>query len=213
QSVHRPDYTVFYRSDQPNQSACQDPLPVVGFLNYTNVSGPRWHKFQPRPHRGRGDNSAVLRISKKKLARVTPNEWKEDPYFVCVLLSLAQLQERLIKQSTPTSHLTRLIVASPIDREFIHIYEAQITSSFLGMLDNPMKATIQTKFPTIRRREIPFRPFETFQNRIWTALLDNQLPAHASDKLDGTGSKIVNEHAKRPHEQENDDTRKRGRTS
>jgi hypothetical protein len=78
---------------------------MIGYLNYTNVSGIRWHKCQPRQHHRGRDNSPVRRLSGKKPARVTPKEWKEDPYFVCVLLSLAQLQERLLEPQMRTSHL------------------------------------------------------------------------------------------------------------
>ncbi|KAJ5585021.1 uncharacterized protein N7459_004821 [Penicillium hispanicum] len=185
QPVHRPHYTVFYRSDQPNRSVSQEPLPVIGYLNYTN----------------------------KKLARVTPKEWKEDPYFVCVILSLAQLQERLMKPPRPTSHLSRLLVASPMDREFIHLYEAQITSDFLGMLDSPTTATNRADFPAIARRQIPFRPFETFQKRLWAELLAGNFLPHTSDLPDDTGSDLINEHSKRPQEQEDNDRCKRSRTS
>lgn len=228
--VHRPHYTVFYRRDQPDRSVSQEPLPVIGYLNYTNVSGTRWHKFQPRHHDG-GVDYAVSPLSKKKLARVTPKEWKEDPYFVCVLLSLAQLQEHRLKPSRPTSHLvsppcrrnchrfhrfvslahihkSRLLIASPMDREFIHLYEAQITSDFLRMLDNPAAATIQTNFPTIERRQIPFRPFETFQERILAELSVKNIPPRVSNRHN-----IINQNVKRAHEQEDDEGCKRARTS
>ncbi|KAF3405666.1 hypothetical protein F1880_010337 [Penicillium rolfsii] len=211
--VHRPHYTVFYRSDQPNRPICQEPLPVIGYLNYTNVSGLRWDKFQPQQHHRGGDNSAVRPISRKKLARVTPEEWKEDPYFVCVLLSLAQLQERLLGPEMRTSHLSRLLVASPMDREFIHLYDAEITSDFLAMLDTPTTSTIKTNFPTIEHRQIPFRPFETFQRRIWSALLVNKFPPHVADVPNGTRFKAINQHLKRPREQDDDERRKRGRAS
>ncbi|KGO65941.1 hypothetical protein PITC_021420 [Penicillium italicum] len=231
QSIHRPHYTVFYRRDQPDPSICQEPLPMIGYLNYTNVSGTRWHKFQPRHHSG-DDDSTASQLSKKKLARVTPKEWKEDPYFVCVLLSLAQLQERHLKPPRPISHTvsapcasklstissfvslthtpkSRLLIASPMDRESIHLYEAQFTSDFLGMLDNPAIATMPANFPTIKRKQISFRPFETFQERILADLSVQSIPPHVSNKDDNA----INKNAKRAHKQEDDERRKRGRTS
>lgn len=205
---------------------------MVGYLNYTNVSGPRWHKAQPR-HHGGGNDAAVSRIFKEKLARVTPKEWTEDPYFMCVLLSLAQLQEGRPKPPSPTSHLvsapcpsnchsfygfvslahiskSRLLVASPLDREFIHLYEARITSDFLGMLDNPATATMQNDSPTIRRRQIPFKPFETLQERILAELsAGHKIPPHVPIQHDDT----INQNVKRVHEHEDDEMCKRGRTS
>jgi hypothetical protein len=103
---------------------------------------------------------------------------------------------------------TRLLVASPMDQEFIYLYEAQITSDFLGMLDNPKTATIQTNFPTIERRQISFRPFETFEERIWAELL--HFPPDVSVIPDDTCPSFINQNGKRPHEQEDDEMCKRG---
>jgi hypothetical protein len=95
---------LFYRRDQPDRSACQEPLPVIGYLNYTNVTGTRYHKFSPRD-RVRDIDYGISPLSKKKLALVTPKEWEEDPYIVCVLLSLAQFQEHRLKPPGPAIHL------------------------------------------------------------------------------------------------------------
>lgn len=228
--VHRPHYTVFYRCDQPDRSVCQEQLPVIGYLNYTDVSGIRWHKCQPR-HHGGGDDSAISRLGKKKFDQVTPKEWTEDPYFVCVLLSLAQFQERRLKSPRPKIHLvsapcplkflrfcrfvsladipkSRLLIASPMDRHFIHLYEARITCDLLRMLDNPAAATVQANFPTIERTQIPFRPFETFQERILAQLSVKDISPHVSRKHN-----TINQNFKRAHEHEDDESFKRGRTS
>lgn len=226
--VHWPQHNVFYRYDQPDPSVREESIPAIGYLNYTNVSGPRWHKCQPRQH-SRGDDSARLRVSKEKHARVIPKEWTEDPYFVCVLLSLAQRQEYRLKPPKPASYLvsvpclsncdrsprfvfpahipqSRLLVVSPLDREFFHLYEAQITSNFLGMLDNPTTATMETNFPVIKHRKIPFEPFETFQERILADLSINHTPPKKDDDT-------TNDKAKRAHDHEDDEECKRGRTS
>ncbi|KAF4767353.1 hypothetical protein HAV15_009611 [Penicillium sp. str.  len=205
--VHRPHYTVFYRCDQPDRSVCQEQLPVIGYLNYTDVSGIRWHKCQPR-HHGGGDDSAISRLGKKKFDQVTPKEWTEDPYFVCVLLSLAQFQQRRLKSPRPKIHLSRLLIASPMDRHFIHLYEARITCDLLRMLDNPAAATVQANFPTIERTQIPFRPFETFQERILAQLSVKDISPHVSRKHN-----TMNQNFKRAHEHEDDESFKRGRTS
>lgn len=77
------------------------------------------------------------------------------------------------------------------------------------MLDNPAVATIQPNFPTIERRQIPFRPFETFQQRILAELSVKIIPPHVSNKRDNT----TNRKSKRTHEKEEDESRKQGRTS
>lgn len=104
---------LFYRCDQPDRSVGQEQLPVVGYLNYTDVSSTRWHKCQSH-HYGGGDDFAISRLGKKKFDRVTPKEWTEDPYFVCVLLSLTQFQERRLKSPRPKIHL----VSAPYPLKF-----------------------------------------------------------------------------------------------
>lgn len=101
-----------------------------------------------------------------------------------------------------------------MDREFIHIYDAEITSDFLAMLDTPTTSTIKPNFPTIEHRQIPFRPFKTFQRRIWSALLVNKFPPHVADVPNCTRLKVINQHLKRPLDQDDDDKRrKRSRAS
>ncbi|KAJ5640344.1 uncharacterized protein N7484_008206 [Penicillium longicatenatum] len=152
QPVHQPHYTIL--SHRTQKGRIKKDGPFVGYLDYLNVTGIRG------------------RLA-KKLSRVTPQEWTEDPYFVCVLLSIAQFKKRLLKDSSTPSFSARLVVVNRDDLKFVHIYEAQFTCKFLEMLDKRTIATSCTDGPTIYRKEIPFQPFDTFPGRI-------QAETHAS---------------------------------
>lgn len=99
---------MFHHHGQPKQHTRESSPPLVGYLDYGEVSGSRLRKFFPRPApRGRFNKPGVA-LSKKKLAQVTPKEWTGDPYFVCLLLALAQLQERKLGRSRkPRSYTVR----------------------------------------------------------------------------------------------------------
>lgn len=73
-----------------------------------------------------------------------------------------------------------------MDCEFIHLYEAQIPSELLRMLENPTIATRCTDGSTITQRKIPFKPFKTFNERILAELLAPD-PHDASDIKYGVG--------------------------
>jgi hypothetical protein len=67
---------------------------------------------------------------------------------------------------------SRLLVTNSSDVEFLHIYEAQITSELLEWLDHPVTSTEFTGAPIIvKRRKIPFKPFGNFVRRIVYELL------------------------------------------
>lgn len=89
---------------------------------------------------------------------------------------------------------SRLLVANPLDREFIHIYEALITSDLLATLDGPTNPVIKAKFPTIEHKVISFDPLETMEKRILSELLVNNFPHHVSDVPVGTFSNVINQH-------------------
>ncbi|KKK14306.1 hypothetical protein ARAM_000778 [Aspergillus rambellii] len=155
--VHRPQYTVFYRRHQHSPSG-QDFQPLLGYLDYLDVTSFRV--------RNRGYSTESTHSFAKGSSHIAPNEWTDDPYFMCVLLSIAQLQERLARNSSPTSHTSRLLVVNRDDHDFIYLYEGQFTSQFLTMLDRPLTATSCPKVSAIHRRKIPFKPFEDLQERI-----------------------------------------------
>ena len=105
--VDQPDYVVFSRSGQLNDAV----QPWVGYFNYSNVKDQRWRMLEPRRHPGEGHNAAGRSKALRTLSTITPNEWSRDPYLVCILLSIAQLQARSVEP--PAIH-----VVSPLSYPF-----------------------------------------------------------------------------------------------
>ncbi|KAL5335490.1 hypothetical protein BJX70DRAFT_374902 [Aspergillus crustosus] len=101
QPVHRPHYTVFNRHGRPNENVDRGAPPLVGYLHYGHVRGDRNNLFEARPDPSGRSNRIGAKIGRKRLAQITPRDWTEDPYFVCVLLALAQPQERKLEPPKP----------------------------------------------------------------------------------------------------------------
>ncbi|KAJ5797607.1 uncharacterized protein N7503_006903 [Penicillium pulvis] len=158
---------MFCRRMQTAQSPSQDFRPLVGYIDYMQINSSRRKRLTPHPHPDKDrTNDVCQRISDIRVARATPQEWTEDPYLLCILISIAQFQKITKEGSQPASQKARLLVTNGQDKEFIHLYEGHFTTEFLKMLDEPMAARAPTNAPTINRRKIPYRPFETFVERI-----------------------------------------------
>ncbi|KAJ5793407.1 hypothetical protein N7457_000006 [Penicillium paradoxum] len=199
--VHRPEYTVFHRREKIVDHIHNGSPPLVGYVHYTSVNGDRRRHFEPRPG-SRGVSYSDGASIQKRLAQTTPKEWTEDPYFMCHLLALAQLQERRLDWSKPTVYTSRLLVTHVLDREYILYYEAQVTTELLNVLRNPKDATSPMKWPTIRRRKVSYKPYHTFAGRLIAELVaSSPLPSNcllnSVDDVDGA----IEHCTKRPHEQ------------
>ena len=109
QPVHRPHYTVFRRHGQPNELISNHCPPLIGYLHYSYVTGARLDQFEPRPDPSGRLNFIGATIRNKRVAQITPKEWTEDPYFVCILLALAQLQERKLELPKPSTYTVCLL--------------------------------------------------------------------------------------------------------
>ncbi|PWY73708.1 hypothetical protein BO70DRAFT_341766 [Aspergillus heteromorphus CBS 117.55] len=175
QAIHRPSYAVFGRRKQANQPLDDAFQTLIGYFDYTSATYGRKDKFQAQSHPGSGNKAPVGRLHQRRLAQITPANWEEDPHFVCILLSIAQLQERCLTIKKQATHTSRFLVAKWPDCEFIYLYEAQFTSELLEAIENPKAATAYTNWPTITRKMIPFKPFDTFRPRLVADLL---LPGH-----------------------------------
>lgn len=81
-------------------------------------------------------------------------------------------------------------MTNALEREYIMLYEAKITTELLGALKNWMDATIPIQRPTIQQKRIPYKPYDTFDSRLKTEIGETSpLPSHilsnTSDDVDG----------------------------
>ncbi|CAG8008342.1 unnamed protein product [Penicillium salamii] len=201
-SIHRPDFTVFGRRKEANSLPDDAFQCLIGYFDYTSASCGRQNKFQARCHPGGGDNAPVGRLHNKRLAKITPANWEEDPYFLCLLLALAQLQKKSLQTKGQKTYTSRLLVSKWQEPEFIHLYEAQFTSDLLEAIENPKDATAYLDWPTISRKKIPFKPYDTFRARLVAelSLPENRHCHNASDTKDATD--VVKGAPKRQSEEE-----------
>ncbi|KAJ5998595.1 hypothetical protein N7451_006405 [Penicillium sp. IBT 35674x] len=99
-AVHQPSYIMFCRRMQTAQSPSQNFRPLVGYMDYLQIDSSRRKRLMPHPHPDNDrTNDVCQRISDIRVARATPLEWTEDPYLLCVLISMAQFQERTLEGS------------------------------------------------------------------------------------------------------------------
>lgn len=90
-----------------------------------------------------------------------------------------------------------------LEREYILLHEAKITPELLSGLRDSIDATIPIPWPTIQRKKIPYKPYDTFDSRLKTEIGETSpLPPHilsnTSDDVEG-----VDEHSgKRSYEPE-----------
>lgn len=90
-------------------------------------------------------------------------------------MSYSPVRPGLIGNSCGSSFSkSRLLVTRVVDKEFIHLFEAEITSEILEMLDRPNLATGLATWPTIKHKKIPFQPYESFKERITAEILDSK---------------------------------------
>ncbi|RAL02362.1 uncharacterized protein BO80DRAFT_443673 [Aspergillus ibericus CBS 121593] len=208
--VHRPHYTVFRRHGQPNDLARKGSPPLIGYLHYTDVTGDRLNEFEPCPDPSGRLNFIGASIRNKRVAQITPKDWTEDPYYVCVMLALAQLQERKLDSPKPIIYTSRLLVTNALDKEYIHLYEVEISARLLEDLRNPTNATEYTKWPNIRHKKLPFAPYATFTDRIVTELV---APSHPNSSPPDDMNGVIMHGAKRALDQESSEQCKVRRTS
>ncbi|KAL2699775.1 hypothetical protein AAEP93_009750 [Penicillium crustosum] len=184
--IHRPQYSVFYRGRKHSQPAGQAPRLTLGYLDYLDVERCRQEMFPARFPTEDITNRLRVRIQRKRVAQITPKNWSENPYLLCALLALAQLQEHHRTELHPPIHLSRLLLTYKPDDKFFHEFEAHITSELLELLDNPSTATKCIDWLTINHKRVPFHPVEGLKERIQIESALNQPPGtfEISDPVD-----------------------------
>ncbi|KAJ9372904.1 hypothetical protein DTO282E5_2314 [Paecilomyces variotii] len=166
---------VFFLGDDPVAAAKGHLPPVAAFINRSDIKRLRTDTFSKRyPRRYSKPTYSLLKLQLKK---IIPPEPLHDPYIVALLISLAYEQRYFAQRSgqenqVDQSFLSQVLVAN--DKENLHLFTADISSSFLHKLDFPALPPPPGPVPpivSIRHTMIPFSPFETFRERLLQCLL------------------------------------------
>ncbi|KAF4455330.1 hypothetical protein F53441_2345 [Fusarium austroafricanum] len=186
--LHSPDCNIYQIGAQYNFKQ----LPIIGYCHYDNLTNERKQALTPNCHPVTGAyNFPVERLYQRRLRTLTPDLWVEDPYLVCVLLSLAQLQWRR-RWWTPEAFFVRLLVSNVSDTTHAHVFQADIPSKFLQALDYPTQDMDSLVWPAIQHIQVPFEPYATFSERVVGQLLTclepralTEMPQGEKRKRDG----------------------------
>ncbi|KAG9501838.1 hypothetical protein J7337_007533 [Fusarium musae] len=152
--------------------------PVVGFTYYRAFNWERDRRYTPRKHpkaRYGKTNGPVEEICKILLRKVNPQKWEEDPYIVCLLLSLAQAQaiKQKREKEKPDTFPVRLLVAVDGDTEFAHVFQAEIDAHILKALDKPTFGFNGVTWPTITHSKVAYGPYPSFPDRLLAEVLES----------------------------------------
>ncbi|KAF4332763.1 hypothetical protein FBEOM_13412 [Fusarium beomiforme] len=171
--IHLPECDVFMISERllrAKGDAMHHPEPIVGHYQY-NADMDRQMRLRARPGPGGLMNEPVQHIFDIRLKEITPENWLNDPFLVCVLLSLAQVHWSWDDGSQPRIYSPRLLVTNKADSENAYVFAADIPSQFLDGLMNPNRSIGDIFLPPINFTKVPFEPYINFAERIQVHLL------------------------------------------
>ncbi|OBS29556.1 hypothetical protein FPOA_03493 [Fusarium poae] len=139
---------------------------IIGFVAYDNVAVRRRSRCFPNWHPN--SNGSAQDLYLRNLRKYSPEIWFEDPYLICNMLSLAQIQWREVRCEF---YPVRLVVAHDDELTNAYVYYAEFPEGILDQLLKPVLRTEAT-WPTIYYTKIPYEPHGTFADRITKALLN-----------------------------------------
>jgi hypothetical protein len=148
--AHRPNYSLYKSNDRAVEG------PWLGYFHHgrevplNELS--RWASYDRFP--------AITTLPKHS------NDWTRHPYFVCILLSMAQAQRSHLKPGQRDCFTSRLFVTDDQDTEFLHMFEATMPCKFLDMVDKPNIPMEVPKIPRIKHKTIPLKPGKTLRDRV-----------------------------------------------
>ncbi|KAH8820113.1 hypothetical protein F5884DRAFT_38107 [Xylogone sp. PMI_703] len=167
----------FYLGDENSYSAAASGLvpPVVAYVDDSRIPELRSKRCIARV--SRRSSRPTEAISRLKLKKLIPSEPLHDPYIVAVLIAVAWARRyALSPQDTRGSvdyFLSHVLFTTSDNKKDIHLYTADIPSSFLLKLDLPAVPPFSSPPPSfsIRHTVIPRRPYITLRKRLLSILL------------------------------------------
>ncbi|RGP78963.1 hypothetical protein FLONG3_2869 [Fusarium longipes] len=137
---------------------------VAGFSQY-RIDEQRHTRFTTPSNRWGFFNSPVRRRYARKLLELTPNDWRNDPYILAVLLGLAQ--SRYEEDDQDGVYKTRLLVTNfDEDSRDAYVYKADIPKQLVESLHDPLRTIDDFEFPDIEYTNVSYQPFWTFSERV-----------------------------------------------
>ena len=157
--------------------------PIIGYYRY-NLSKERRQMLYPsRAPRGL-TNNPVKRLYDIRFRRAVPPDWRQDPYLICLILSIAQLHQRRGTVSLAGDIQTRLFVTHMSNSAYAYVYKADIPRELLECLDNPKRSMDDFAFPIIGWVKVPFKPYATFADRLQSHLYGSLGPRGKKHRFD-----------------------------
>ncbi|EEP81834.1 predicted protein [Uncinocarpus reesii 1704] len=166
------DYDDMLSGRVPAVVACTDCARIQD-LRYQKVSSCGGRRYSK-------STSALIDLKLKKL---TPSNPLQDPYILALLIALAQQQRSALQQTCPKEQDIRptfssqVLLIDPSDKANIHLFTADISSSFLDKFKFPSipPSTSPSLLVSVRHMMVPYKPSETFRSRIFPLLLPGRL--------------------------------------
>ncbi|KAH7466437.1 hypothetical protein HZ326_7856 [Fusarium oxysporum f. sp. albedinis] len=181
--------------------------PVIGYAYYKAINRERQRRFTPRLHPKSDINRPVERLCRLYLRKVTPDNWSDDPYIVCLLLALAQAQSIKQREEKPETFPVRLLLAVGGDKNFAHVFQADVDAHILKALDEPTLDLNGVAWPRITHTKVALQPYLTFPGRIVAELLGSYMEEKT---VDGT---LTTQAEKRKYEDDAEAPMKRVKTT
>lgn len=130
------------------------PDTLIGFYRY-DVDQKRRKKLHVRPSHDNRPNDPVKRLFERKFQSVTPEDWRNDPFIVCILISLAQrlVRKKQLAKVHFVSQAIRCLTLTCTNKTSRHDFSLQ---------------TCPTKRTPISTRQ-------TFRTNFWSASTDRRV--------------------------------------
>ncbi|PGH30946.1 hypothetical protein GX50_06303 [[Emmonsia] crescens] len=168
---------VFFLESGFDANAPTRAHPVAAHIDRYDIDDLRGKNVPRQSRRYSEPTSALFRLKHKK---VTPLEPLHDPYIVALLIGLAYHQRYALQgnhkeepANACSTFLCKVLFTDTDDKQYIHLFVADIPYSFLLKLDFPACPPSPLSPPSfsIRHTMIPYKPYNTFRERILPLLL------------------------------------------
>ncbi|KAG7427868.1 hypothetical protein Forpi1262_v010529 [Fusarium oxysporum f. sp. raphani] len=156
--------------------------PVIGYAYYKDINRERQRRFTPRLHPKSDINHPVERLCRLYLRKVTPDNWSDDPYIVCLLLALAQAQSIKQREEKPETFPVRLFLVADGDKNYAHVFQADVDAHILKALDEPTLDLNGVAWPRITHTKVALQSYLTLPDRIVAELLGSYMEEKAEKR-------------------------------